>query len=207
VYLADPATSIMSPHSVRILRTLSRATAPFTIRGLARVTGLPPSSTVRAVDRLAGAGLVTVQEAGRSQLCSLNRSHLAVPAVLELLNLREALLGAIQQEIKAWLIQPLHASVFGSFARGEGDDTSDLDVLVVRPDDIDQNVWAEQLHQSAQSLRAKSGNPVSWFDIGKEELQTATNQEEPIMSHWASDGILLAGASLSTVLSASRSAA
>ena len=53
--------------------------------------------------------------------------------------------------------QPVSVIVFGSFARGEADEHSDLDAVVVRPDDVDEDddAWAtatEQWRSDAQAI-------------------------------------------------------
>ena len=42
-----------------------------------------------------------------------------------------ALLDGLRDRIAAWPIAPVHASLFGSAARRDGDERSDIDVLVV----------------------------------------------------------------------------
>ncbi|RAX50572.1 hypothetical protein DQ353_03210 [Arthrobacter sp. AQ5-05] len=48
---------------------------------------------------------------------------------------RRLLLG-MQQLIRPWDVQPLAVTMFGSAARGEMTLDSDIDVLVVLPDDV-----------------------------------------------------------------------
>ena len=46
-----------------------------------------------------------------------------------------ARLDAMRAEIASWQTEPVTALCFGSFARGEGDEDSDVDLLLVRPSD------------------------------------------------------------------------
>ena len=59
----------------------------------------------------------------------------------------------------------MHASLFGSAARGDGNTNSDLDLLLVRPKGEPEEDWEEQKYTSGVRLRAKIGNHVSWFEI------------------------------------------
>lgn len=49
------------------------------------------------------------------------------------MSLRHELIVSVAGEVQAWLTPPLHASIFGSFARGEGTVDSDIDILLLRP--------------------------------------------------------------------------
>jgi predicted nucleotidyltransferase len=112
------------------------------------------------------------------------------------------MLELIRREIESWPLRPLHASVFGSAARGDGDVTSDLDVLVIRPDNIEPetDAWSEQLGSTAGRLRRAIGNPVAWFDTSRDELRQAIAAGEPILQQWRFDSVHLTGSTLTTVL-------
>jgi predicted nucleotidyltransferase len=91
---------------------------------------------------------------GPSLLRRLNRDHLAAPTVAALAQLRATLLKTLVDEIGSWDRAPVHASLFGSAARGDGGLTSDLDVLLVHADDHDVDPrWAHQLSTSGERLR------------------------------------------------------
>jgi len=75
----------------------------------------------RAVlNRLADQGLVLQQEAGKAVLYTLNRDHLAAPAVSILADIRSELVRRLRATLADWTIQPVHASLFGWAARGDG---------------------------------------------------------------------------------------
>jgi predicted nucleotidyltransferase len=122
--------------------------------------------------------------------------------LIALVELRRSMLELIRQEIESWSMRPLHASVFGSAARGDGDVTSDLDVLVIRPDDIEPgtDAWSEQLRNVAGQLRRATGNPVAWFDTSRDELRQAMAAGEPILEQWRLDSVHLTGSTLAAVL-------
>lgn len=98
----------------------------------------------------------------------------------------------------------MHSSLFGSAARGGGGVGSDLDVLIVRPEEVPENQWEEQKYLSGLNLRKKIGNAVSWFDISLAELKSAKKASEPIFSEWEKDGISLTESSLLNLLAVSK---
>ncbi len=61
--------------------------------------------------------------------------------------------------------------IFGSFARGEADADSDLDVLAVRSPAANPDKWAASLSGFAEQAQALAGNPVQLLDYGLENLR------------------------------------
>lgn len=197
---AEPTDIVLSRTTAAVFHVLIGADTSFSIRQLARLAGVSAPRAVEIVNRGSERGLVLVQQGGRSRMCRFNREHLAAGAIIELVTIRERILRAIEDEITLWNTQPLHVSLFGSAARGDGDTNSDLDLLVVRPKNESEEKWEEQKYTSGVRLMAKIGNPVSWFDISIAELKTAVRASEPILSEWKKDGIRLSGPLLPDLL-------
>lgn len=198
--LAEPADLVMPHATAALLRVLVRAEASFSIRQLARLAEVSAPRAVEIVNRASERGLILVEQAGRSRMCRFNREHLAANAIIDLVTMRERILLALESEITSWSIQPLHASLFGSAARGDGGTESDIDVLVIRPEEAVENIWDEQKYASGLRLMAKIGNSVSWFDISVAELKSASDASEPILSEWKSESIRLFGPLLPDLL-------
>jgi hypothetical protein len=173
------------------------------VRHVARVAGVSANRAGQVLSHLAEHGLVLVEEHGAGRLCRLNRSHLAADAVVALVALRGRLITFLRGEIASWARPAGHASLFGSAARGDGDTTSDLDILVIRnnhDDEDDEEGWEEQLYDSGQRIFAATGNRVAWLTITMGDLQRAVAAGEPIVSEWERDGLHLAGRRLGTLL-------
>lgn len=192
----EPTDIVLPRATAAVFRVLVGADASFSIRQLARIAGVSAPRAVEIVNRASERGLILVEQGGRSRMCRFNREHLAAGAVIELVTIRERMLRAIEDEIASWKIAPLHASLFGSAARGEGGTNSDLDLLLVRPTDEPEDDWEEQKYTSGVRLTAKIGNPVSWFDISMTELRRSMRASEPIIAQWKKDSICLSGPSL-----------
>jgi predicted nucleotidyltransferase len=110
----------------------------------ARVPHRSQEAVSVALDRLVGQGIVHRQEPGRAYLHTPNYEHLAVAA---LVGLRAALIDRLRTHLSAWSPPPHHASLFGSTARGDGDAGSDVDLLIIRPDAVDDEdaAWRRQV--------------------------------------------------------------
>ena len=200
--LSEPASVVMPPGTAAVIRVLAGAEDAFTIRQIGRLAGVSHARAAQVVALLDRHGAVDTEDRGPSRLCILNREHLVTPALVALVDLRRSMLELIRRDIESWQIRPLHASVFGSAARGDGDVTSDLDVLVIRPDNIEPetDAWSEQLRSAAGRLRRAIGNPVAWFDTSRDELRQAIAAGEPILQQWRLDSVHLTGSTLATVL-------
>ncbi|HZI96629.1 MAG TPA: hypothetical protein VFD41_03780 [Actinomycetales bacterium] len=201
--LSDPARAVLPAGTAAILRVLVGADTSFTMRQLARLAGVSAPLAGDVVRRLAEHGLVLTEPAGRAILCRYNNDHLAAEPLRELIRLRARLLELLSQELAAWEIAPLHASLFGSASRGDGGTASDLDILVVRTDDLDteqRGRWDDQLFTTGQRVRAATGNPVNWFDATVGDLARAVQGGETIVADWRRDGTPLVGDSLSVIL-------
>ena len=198
--VSEPSDLVMSRTTSAVLRVLAGAKTAFSVREAARLSGVSPPRALEIVDHAAARGLVLVEQAGRSRMCRLNRDHLATDAIIALVTLRQRMLQALTEEIGSWEIAPIHASLFGSAARGDGGTDSDLDVLVVRADVTPEDAWVEQTFTSGQRLERLIGNAVSWFDISRSDLDRSVNQQEPVITDWQADGIHLAGQQLRALL-------
>lgn len=207
--LGEPYAAISPSLEGPILDVLAHTTRPLTGREVSRLAKRGSERGVRLVlNRLNEHGLVDRQEAGSAFLYVLNRDHVASHVVLELVRLREELLDRISQEIAGWHLQPLHASIFGSAARRDGDVDSDVDLLIVRPGGFEERAeWLGQLDQLAQHVRRWSGNRAAIAELSLKQLRAAVRRHEPIIDELRKTSISLAGSEFSDLVRPSRARA
>lgn len=179
-----------------VLAVLAGTTRPLTGREVARLARRgSPRGVLTALDRLVEQGLVARAEAGRAMLYTLNRDHVAAPAAVALAQLRSEVVERARREVAAWQIAAQHASVFGSFARGDGDVGSDIDLFVVRPAGVsaDDADWREQLDRLAERVRAWTGNHASIAEVASDDLARLREDRPLIVDELSADAIALAG--------------
>lgn len=201
--VARPYTAICPTLDSEVLTVLAGTTRPLTGREVARLTGRTSHRGVAEVlSRLVEHGLVERQEAGRALLFTLNREHLAAPAVEILTGLRAELLRRIRELVGAWEIEAAHVSIFGSTARGDGGTQSDIDVFVVRPDAVseDDPRWRRQLDDLAESTERWTGNKASIAEAAADEIEGIVAESRPIVAELRSDAISVNGTDISTLL-------
>src|SRR5437764_8078449 len=135
--LSRPWALIRSPIDIEVLLVLRGITRPLTGREVARLVRAGSQPAVNAaLRRLAEEGLVQAEEAGNAYLYTFNREHLAAPAVELLADIWTELERRLRDEVAGWQVAPVHVSIFGSAARGDGDTASDIDIFVIRPRDV-----------------------------------------------------------------------
>ena len=146
--LAQPLSTLIPTLDAETLTVLARTEQPLTGRRIAALARRGTHPAIQKVlDRLAAQGLVDVQPAGSARLYRLNRDHLLAAPVLAAVAARETLLNRLRDAISSCEVPCLHASLFGSLARGEAGPDSDIDVLVLRPATVaeDDETWQQQL--------------------------------------------------------------
>lgn len=203
VDLGRPAALVVPPGTEAVLRVLIGTDAPLGVRELARVAGVSANRASQVLSELAEHGVVLVDEHGSGRLCRLNRTHLAVDALVAVVELRGRMFDFLRHEIRSWGFRPVHASVFGSAARGDGHTRSDLDLLLVQPDAQeahDDEAWEEQLSESGERIWAATGNRAAWFVTTPADLRRAVETGEPIVGEWRRDAVHLTGRRLEALL-------
>jgi predicted nucleotidyltransferase len=198
--VARPYSSVAPTVDGDVLVVLARTVEQMSGRQVARLVRRGSQPAVNAaLDRLVSQGLVRRAAVPPALLYSLNRDHLAYPAVEALANLRAELIGRLQAAFDVWKIKPVHASLYGSTARGDGDDDSDIDVFIVRPGHVNEEneTWQRQLDTFSGAVEAWTGNQVSLIEFSDARVTTmARDALAPMLA----DGILLSGAGLEDLI-------
>lgn len=152
------------------------------------------------LDRLVKQGLVIAEPANQGFLYRLNREHLLAPAVLRAAGIRGRLVELLGEATAQLSPAPVHASVFGSFARGEAGDESDIDVLLLAASDQDVADWDTQIDLLQERVRLWTGNRCSCMAFSVNRAQQLAGQGEPIVDNWVKDGLVLIGDSVQRLL-------
>lgn len=193
--MARPFSALSTSVDADVLVVLAGSSSPRSGRELARLSGRSNTGVQHVLERLVAHGLVERTEAGRAFLYVLNRDHLLASAVEEMAEARVALVGRLREALAAWKIPAVHASLFGSTARGDGDLASDVDLFVVRRADVDveDQRWRAQIDALAEFVRRWTGNHAGIVEISADELPRLRDEQPPVLAEVAADAIDLAG--------------
>lgn len=172
-----------------VLAVLAQHETTFTTGQLHRVLGRYSEDGIRKVlVRLAGQGIVLADRVGNAYAYQLNRDHLAADSIIALAHARTALLERLEAQLAAWCPMPVYAAVFGSAARGDTTPSSDIDILVIRPDDVDEDAWEEQVTALAAQVTRWTGNDARPLQFAESEV----GDNEPVLRDVLHDGLTVA---------------
>lgn len=195
--LSNPLATIAPTLDAGVLQVLAATTSGCTAAEVHRRLRRGSDEGVRKVlGRLVGQGIVAVETVARSSVYRLNREHLAARHIIGLTRLRDELVEHVRSEVERWDPPPLHAGLFGSFARGEADADSDVDVLLVRPDPWDDSCeesWLHQIDTLDRHVLAWTGNEAHVVDLTSDTLREMVLARDPLVDSWWADGVHLAG--------------
>jgi len=114
----------------------------------------------------------------------VERRRQAAGAVEILATLRAQLWARIAEHAGTWSHRPRAIVVYGSAARGDGNIDSDIDLLVVRPKDVDGDdpTWQQDLSDLSSHVVLWAGNPCEILDRSEEGLATMAANGERLLT-------------------------
>jgi predicted transcriptional regulator len=203
--VSRPYSSVVPSLDGDVLRVLASSELGLTGREVAtRSNRRSHSGVLKVLDRLSEQGLVKRVELNRTHLYSMNREHLAAPAVEILMGMRNSLIDRMRTLSSEWRVSATHLSLFGSAARGDGDVESDIDLFAVRVDSLADTdpLWRGQVEDLRTSAERWTGNSTSVIEVSDTRLAQLAAEGAPVLGELLRDGVLLAGRSLRTLTGA-----
>lgn len=200
--LASPINSVIPGVAGVVLQILARTDQSLTGHGIADLAHGRSSraGVTRVLTHLVASGLVDCRPAGRANLYSLNRDHVAARAIEQLAELRTLALERITTHVASWEIPPTAVWMFGSAARGDGTVESDIDLLVLRPESTEEEHWTRQTMDLSKMVRAWTGNRCEILEYTERELDTLVSQKDSLVNSLRKDSIVLFGAHVEQIL-------
>lgn len=182
----------------RLLAVLLETTAPLTLRRLASLAGVSPAQASRVMPRLVELGIVDRHEVPPASQFLLVRDCVVTQLLLALADARSIALRQIGEAVSAISPEPVSVVAFGSFARGEADAHSDIDVGVVRADDVDDDDegWAESIDAWRRQVRTLTGNDVEIIEATASEATRKLRGRSELWRNIKRDGIVVYGRAL-----------
>jgi len=209
VDLEYPMGAVLPSAQGPVLAVLARSGRPLTGRQIAQLTRprVSQSRTAAVLRDLAAAGVVSATPAGSAVLYEMNTEHLLYAPIAALVTARERLWERIVAQVATFEHEPVAVAVFGSAARGDGHVGSDIDVLVVRPDDVDDDnlLWRHDVDELDGAIQRWTGNAVDLLSWSPRELAEMADAGERLLDEVRADGRFLVG-SRSSVPTARRPA-
>jgi predicted transcriptional regulator len=176
-----------------VLMILARQDVTFTTGQMHRILTQYSEEGIRKVlRRLTGQGVVLSERIGNAFAYRFNHDHIAAPYVVGLARMQETFLVKLEDLLKLWPTQPVYAAVFGSAARGQMTQSSDIDLLLVRPQGGMDAEWDDQLNELATTVTRWTGNDTRVLEYTENEI-AAIGPDEPVLDAVWREGLTVAG--------------
>lgn len=153
------------------------------VRELANLLKLDPGNLSRKMIELKNNGLFLETKEGKNCYFSLNQKF---PLLNEYKNIYEAKFG-VAESLKAVLLKVnnIHeAYIFGSYAKGNFEEVSDIDLLVVGENDH------ESLFKAINALEKRWQREINIIDFSPQEFADKLKKKDPFLENIFSDKTL-----------------
>lgn len=193
-----PIEAIIPGVRGRVLAVLAQTTADLNLRTIARLSDVSLAQASRVLPGLVELGLVERREAAPSSLFRLVREHVVARPLLELARARDTMVEEMGRAAGDLPVVPVSVIVFGSFARGEADEESDIDAVFVRAADANEadESWSASVEQWRGAVRRASGNRVEVLEVGSDEVAARLRSRQQVWREIQRDGLVVHGLNL-----------
>jgi predicted nucleotidyltransferase/DNA-binding HxlR family transcriptional regulator len=184
-----------SRSKIRVLRELRGTAVPLSTSEIARRIGMSQPAAAAALNALADYGIINSSGAGRARVHTLARQSEYVQQMIEPLFAAE---DDLPERLVAHLrvcLEPLARSVvvFGSYARDEHEQSSDLDLVVVAEDHIETEALETGVLQCARDIRLLFGVGIAAIVYTPRDAAELKVRAPALFSEVDRDGIVVCG--------------
>jgi predicted nucleotidyltransferase len=145
----------------RIIAALMRVDGPRTISDVARLAGVSRDRAAEVVTELERLGLVERQQVGRAHLVSLIEENPVTESLRDIEHAHDRSVERLRRAARAIRPRPRFMALYGSWARREATDESDLDVAVIADESAASDVLLEALDRWSVLARRVTGRVPS----------------------------------------------
>ncbi|MDA8438486.1 MAG: nucleotidyltransferase domain-containing protein [Propionibacterium sp.] len=199
--LSDGIAAVLPTVEGRVLQVLARTDMPLSGSRIASFIPTASREGVRlALRRLVHSGLVLAQSAPPALMHAANRRHLLWPAIEQLVLVADQVVYALKlrivEQVEALFPREtgrISLALFGSVARGESGPDSDVDVLLITPDDLDAALVEALVIAIIDDVGSATGNECNVYAITRARFDELATNDDPIISSWRADAVVFSG--------------
>lgn len=152
----------------------SNIEASFYVRELAGMLSVDPTNLSRELRQLEAQGLFVAESRGMLKFYKLNKSFPTFKELKVIINKTVGVASILREALKK--ISGLElALLFGSFAHGDEDQLSDIDVFIVS--DLKQKIF----YELASNLEKKLGREINLTIYSKNEFKKKSRAKDPFL--------------------------
>lgn len=199
--LESPLRTIASPVEAETLRVLAGSDTEFSASQVHRLVETGSAYGIRkALARLTDSGLALAESHGSSTFWRGNRDHVLWPAIQVAVDARREVLDRLRRQFAESTERA--AYLYGSFARRSATPDSDIDILVVYPDDTAQDDIVDFAHHLSDHILAWTGNEGQIFNVTRSGLRDSVARGDSVMTSIRQDAVALVGPEFEQLLRA-----
>lgn len=193
--ISNPLRSVSPSVDADVLQVLVRSHGWLTGLKVATLAHRSYAQVRSVLHRLVADGLVEVEDHGSAYAYRCNRDHVMYDSVAAIARAADRVEQRLVDSVTGWDPPAYAVIVYGSFARHDGDTDSDVDLLVVRTDDVDEDgdAWVRQRQTLAAAVERWTGNQTQVLELSRAELASAVDKDEALIASLRRDGRVLVG--------------
>jgi uncharacterized protein len=178
-----------SGSKVRIMRLLFRSPSrEFTEREIASQIKMSPNTVNLALRDLTETNVFHFKRIGKTHIYSCNKNSVLYPFLFDIFKGERRIIDLLTDSIREALAGTELVLIYGSFAKGEEEAGSDIDVLVVTKDKVKARNALEKLNQKALDQYA---TPLSYAIYTIKEFKK--NRDKPFIRNALAEGLTIIG--------------
>ena len=159
----------------------------FFLREISRLTHENLNSISRELQNLEDIGLLESKKQGNMKYFSINQDYPIYPELRNIIMKTEGVSKSIK-EILSRNGDIKIAFIYGSFASGEADQSSDLDIFLMG------NIDEDQLLRELSKLEGEVGREINYVLFNSREVEKRIDENDPfILNVWEGPKIMLIG--------------
>ncbi|NHT17978.1 nucleotidyltransferase domain-containing protein [Cellulomonas sp. IC4_254] len=148
------------------------------------------------------------ERSSHAVLYRANREHLAWPAIESAVRFATRALDALRDRLVATLVQHLGddragrttVALYGSVARGTADRRSDVDLVVLTPDDVGPDEVESLVLSVTAGVERWTGNACSVYELSTDRLAELVRAADPMVRSWLEEATTISGPDLTGLL-------
>lgn len=197
-----PIEAIVPGAQGRVLAVLAETTAELNLRTIAQLAGISQAQASRLLPDLVALGVVERREVPPASLFRLVPEHVASQVLLALARSTDTVFDEMGRLAGALPHPPASVIVFGSFARREAQADSDIDVVIVRPAEVDEDddAWSASIETWRRDVRRLTGNLVEILEVSADKAATKLAGRSQVWADIRRDGRVVYGLGLDELL-------
>ncbi len=180
---------------VAVLRVLLGVTIPLNASQIAVHAGLTRPAVATVLDELAAMGIVRSSSAGRANVHLLERRNIYVEQLIAPLFAAEQNLPQnLEDDLRATFADAAESIIlFGSYARGEQQIGSDVDVVLVARDRSEKQLLDERVRTYSPAFQARYGAALSDITYEAREARALWRTAPAFLESLKRDAVVVSG--------------